>query len=599
MAEPRELLRMVTAGSVDDGKSTLIGRLLYDSLAVPDDTLESLRRSRMGQDGFDLAFISDGLKDEREQGITIDVAYRYFRTPRRSFIIADCPGHVEFTRNMVTGASTASLGLLLVDARKGILEQTRRHAWVLGLMGIPQVVAAINKMDLVAYDAEVFHRIREAFLELAVECGIPNAGAIPVSALIGDNVTLASTRMPWYDGPFLLEYLQTVDVRPKPSNGSPLRLPVQCVIRQGEFRGYAGTIASGRVETGMSVLVLPGGSEARIRSIHAPGGDCEMAEAPAAITLCLEDHVECGRGSLIADAASPPSLETRLECDLVWVGHDALEIGRPYFLKHCSQTVCAQVERVLWRMDFESLQRGPAAQMRLNDIGRVALEVHKPLAIEPYADNRTTGSLILIDPRTNETAAAGMVRRPESATDSERAASTSRRHGLVIWFTGLSAAGKSTLSDAVYQRLWAMGQRVEHLDGDAVRRELSSGLGFSNQDRVEHIRRMAFVAEMLSRHGVIVLVSAISPYREMRDEARRRIGSEFIEVYVNAPLEVCIARDTTGLYRRARALEIRGVSGLDDPYEPPSAPELECRTDLETVPESVQRIMDYLGRRLT
>jgi len=597
MAESRELLRLVTAGSVDDGKSTLMGRLLYDSMAVPEDTVESLRRLRTGQGGFDLAFITDGLKDEREQGITIDVAYRYFRTPRRSFVIADCPGHVEFTRNMVTGASSASLGLLLVDARKGILEQTRRHAWVLGLMGIRQVVAAVNKMDLVGYDAEVFHRVRDAFFELVKGCGIDRVDAIPVSALVGDNVTSTSERTPWYGGPCLLEYLQIADAQPKRPD-APLRIPVQCVIRQGEFRGYAGTIASGRVKPGMSVLVLPGGGSTRIRSIHAPDGDRGTAQAPEAVTVCLEDQIECGRGSLIVDPSSAPSLETRLECDLVWVGHDALEIGRPYFLKHCGQTVCAEVERILWRMDFDSLERLPADRFHLNDIGRVTVEVHKPLAVDPYAENRTTGSLILIDPRSNETAGAGMVRLPEPAPDNGGPSPTAGRRGLVIWFTGLSAAGKSTLSESVWHRLWAMGYRVEHLDGDTVRRELSSGLGFSREDRIEHIRRVAFVAERLSRHGVMVLVSAISPYREMREEVRRRIGAEFIEVYVNAPLDVCIARDTTGLYRRARTQEIRAVSGLDDPYEPPTAPELECRTDLETVPESVLKIMDYLGRRL-
>ena len=597
MDESRELLRLVTAGSVDDGKSTLIGRLLCDSLAVPEDTLEALRRGRSGEASFDFAFITDGLKDEREQGITIDVAYRYFRTLRRSFIIADCPGHVEFTRNMVTGASTASVAVLLVDARKGILEQTRRHASVLGLMGISQVVAAINKMDLAGYDAGVFGRVQGAFFELARECGIDRAEAIPVSALAGDNVTSASGKMPWYTGPFLLEYLETADIAPRRAD-APLRLPVQCVIRNGEFRGYAGTIASGRVETGMSVAVLPGGRETHICSIQVAGADTGEAAAPAAVTLCLDDDIECGRGSLIVQSTNPPALTTRLECDLVWVSHDALETGRPYFLKHCAQTVCAEVDRIRWRTDFDSLRRVPADQLRLNDIGRVALEVHKPLPVEDYSVNRTTGSVILIDPKTNETAGAGMVRTSESSTEQAAGAGTTGRRGLVVWFTGLSAAGKSTLSAAIHERLWAMGHRVEHLDGDAVRQELSKGLGFSRQDRVEHIRRMAFVAEMLSRHGVHVLVSAISPYQEMRDEARRLLGAEFVEVYVNAPLEVCMSRDTSGLYRRARAQEISGVSGLDDLYEPPVAPDLECRTDSETVHESVLKVMEYLERRL-
>jgi bifunctional enzyme CysN/CysC len=550
-----DLLRFTTAGGVGDGKSTLIGRLLHDAGA------------------------------EGEPGTTTDVAYRYFSTPRRKFIVADAPGHEQYTRNMVTGASTAELAVMVLDARKGVLPQTRRHAAIAWLLGIRRMVAVVNKMDLAGYRREVFDRIRGDFEPFAARLAGCAIDFIPVSALAGDNVVRRGPRLLWFEGPSLLEYLETVS----PGGNAPLdalRLPVQYVLRPpGDFRGYAGRLAAGSLRPGDQVLALPSGRTTRVRSLPAYDGDLERAGAPMSVAVCLEDDLDLSRGDLLVDPARPPVATRRLRATLVWMSETPLALGRPYLLQHTTQRVCAEVTRIASRLDLPAL----------DDIVTVELETHRPLFVDPYEQNRTTGSFILIDLVTNQTLAAGMIdgeppRRPPGSGGGPA--------GFTVWFTGLSSAGKTTLSRAVYDRLLARGCQVERLDGDDVRRHLCKDLGFSKRDRDENIRRIGFVAELLTRNGVIALVAAISPYRAVRDEVRARIG-DFVEVFVNAPLETCEQRDCKGLYRKARAGQLPGFTGIDDPYEPPPTPEIECRTDRETLDESVEKVLGWLEMRLS
>jgi len=584
-----ELLRFTTAGSIDGGKSTLIGRLLHDSGAVPEDQLESARKASRG--GLDLAFLTDGLGAEREQGLTIDVAYRYFSTPRRKFIIADAPGHEQYMRNMATGASTAELAVMVLDAREGVRPQTRRHAHIAWLFGIRRMVAAVNKMDLAGYRREVFDEIRREFGRVAEKLEGMEVHFIPVSALEGDNIVRRSERMPWFEGGSLLEYLETV-----PAGGfarmPALRLPVQCVIRASDgFQGYAGQIASGSVRPGEEVMVLPSGQATRVRSICAYDGGLERAFAPMPVTLCLQDPIDIGRGDMLADPARPPLAARQWRATLLWMSETPLALHHPYLLKHTSRLVCAGVTRLVSKLDIQTLEQREDAGLRLNETGTVEIETHRPLFCDLYGQNRATGSFILIDPVSNQTLAAGMI----AGVGEGRGGAG--QPGLTVWFTGLSAAGKTTLNHAVRERLWAMGHKVESLDADAVRQHLCRGLGFSKQDRDENIRRIGFAAELLTKKGVIALVSAISPYRAVRDEVRANIG-DFVEVYVNAPLEACEQRDVKGLYKKARAGQLSGFTGIDDPYEPPLNPELECRTDRETVAESVEKVLRCLEPRL-
>ncbi|MGD0579153.1 MAG: adenylyl-sulfate kinase [Bryobacteraceae bacterium] len=590
-----ELLRFTTAGSVDDGKSTLIGRLLHDTKTLYEDQLESVRR--VSRDGFELAFLTDGLRAEREQGITIDVAYRHFSTPRRRFIIADTPGHEQYTRNMATGASTAQLAVILIDARKGVLAQTRRHAAIAHLLGIRRIVLAVNKMDLTGFRQDVFEAINRTFRDFAERLGECQVDFIPVCALAGDNVVEPSANTPWYDGPSLLEYLETVPLRSEVADG-PFRFPVQSVLRHGsDFRSYAGQVARGQVRAGDAVMVLPSKQIVRVHSIPARDGDLERAFAPMSVSLVLDDHVDVSRGDMLADPTHPPEVGRRIQARVVWMADKPLSLQTPYLIKHTTQIVCAEVLRVLSRLDIETFGEQPAEQLRLNEIGRVELETHRPIYCDSYAQNRATGSFIVIDPVTNLTLGAGMIEEAEGGEQRTPAVSPSGHKGLTVWFTGLSSSGKSTLSQALYERLWAMGHRVELLDGDTVRRNLCKDLGFTKQDRDENIRRIGFVADLLTRNGVVVLVSAISPYRAIREEVRAMIG-EFVEIYVNAPLEVCEQRDVKGLYRKARNGQLPGFTGIDDPYEPPQNPEVECRTDRESLAESVDKILRYLDPRL-
>ena len=589
----QELLRFSTAGSVDDGKSTLIGRLLHDSGGVYEDQLQAARQ--VSRNGLELAFITDGLRAEREQGITIDVAYRYFATKKRKFIIADSPGHEKYTRNMATGASNSHVGLVLLDARKGVLPQTIRHAFIAWLLGIRKIAVVVNKMDLVGFQQDVFTSIQQQFEPLAMKLEGTSFYFLPAAALDGDNVVLRSNRMPWFDGPSVLEYLETVPIEQE-TDAQPFRMPVQYVIRSGDTRAYAGQLISGTLKTGDEVLVLPSGRRAFVERIPSFDHEVQEAFAPMSVSVCLNDHIDLGRGDMLADPAAPPQSTRAFRAKVVWMSETALSLESPYLIKHASQTVCANIVNVISKFDISKLTEELTEELQLNDIGTVAIETHRPIFCDPYSENRRSGSFILIDPITNLTVAAGMI---ESVAEPKSTKPRVTGHqGLAVWLTGLSSAGKSTLSRALYERLWARGYRVETIDGDEVRRYLSRDLGFSKEDRDENIRRIGFLAELLSRNGVIALVSAISPYRAVREEVRGRI-TNFLEVYVNAPLPICEGRDVKGLYRKARAGEIASFTGIDDPYEPPLSPEVECRTDLETVAESAEKIINAIDDRFS
>jgi len=581
----RDLLRLLTAGSVDDGKSTLIGRLLHDSNALYQDQLASVRSASPAA-GIDFSLFTDGLRAEREQGITIDVAYRYFSTPRRKFILADAPGHEQYTRNMATGASTADLAVLLADARKGLLPQTHRHAAIAWLLGIRSFAVAVNKMDLVGFDEKAFRAIEEDFRRFAEKLGPLELFFVPTCSLEGDNVVSLSDKTPWFHGPPLLEHLETVPIAPNLHRQS-LRFPVQNVLRAAaEARRYAGQVASGVVSVGAQVIVLPSRQNARVASIRVGSQELESAAPPLSVTVALDSDIDISRGDMITDPDSPPSVDRRFRATLLWMSEHPLEVGRPYLIKHTTRQVCGSIVRLNAVLDPTTLNRRPAETLALNEFGECEIECHQPLYFDPYAENRRTGSFIVIDPISNATLAAGMI----GAAMENGSATPQIGAGLTVWFTGLSSAGKSTISKAVYEKLWARGYKVEWLDGDAVRQNLSKGLGFSKEDRDENVRRIGFVAELLTRNGVIALVSLISPYRRVREEVRRRIGN-FIEVYVRAPLDVCEQRDVKGLYRRARSGELHGMTGVDDPYEPPLVPEVECRTDLETAAESTAKVV--------
>jgi len=588
---------------VDDGKSTLIGRLLHDSGAVYEDELASLVKISSAKGSpFDPSLITDGLKAEREQGITIDVAYRYFSTPRRRFIIADVPGHEQYTRNMVTGASTAGAAVVLIDARKGVLPQTRRHTYIAWLLGIRTIVVAMNKMDLVGFDQERFERIRESFTRFAASLHLERLHFIPMSALNGDNVISRSQHTPWYQGLSLLETLESVHV-PEDQVQRHFRFPVQTVIRANrDFRGYAGRIASGRIRQDEGVLILPSQTPATVASIANYKREMRDAFAPMSVVVSLKEHIDLGRGDMLCDIKNPPQLTKRFHAQLIWMSTSRLRVNEPYLIKHTTQTACMTVVRLRHKIDIHSLDRLSAETLELNEIGEAEIETHKPIFCDAYCDNRSTGNFIVIDPVHNTTLAAGIITQPkiEQRTDTELRTSFSgfsgEDSGLTVWLTGLSGAGKTTINEAVYTELLARGIRAEMLDGDIVRKHLSRELGFSRVERDENIRRIGFVAQLLARNGVVALVSAISPYRGVREEIRAGVGN-FLEVFVNAPLDVCERRDPKGLYKKVRAGEISGFTGVDDPYEPPLSPEVECRTDLENIKESVDKVLSaILGR---
>jgi bifunctional enzyme CysN/CysC len=591
---PQSLLRILIAGSVDDGKSTLVGRLLHDAKAVYEDQLESLRQP--SSNGLELAFLTDGLRAEREQGITIDVAYRYFSTARRKFILADAPGHDQYTRNMATGASHSELAIILADARKGVLLQTRRHAYICSLLGIPQIVLAVNKMDLVGFNEAVFLKIRDEFQDFARALGFDVITAIPVSARNGDNVVESSGNMRWFRGCSLLEFLETVEVSPPAQ--APFRLPIQVVLRApGDFRGYGGEIASGHLKVGDPVMALPAQVGAHVASLMRPDSAEPQAYAPLSVTLTLDRPIDVSRGDMLVDPRKPPTSSRVFRATVVWMSQTPLVAQRPYLVRHTTRQVCAIVSAVENVFDLDKLETTPSDKVDLNGIGTVTIETHQPLYCEPYRVNRSTGAFIFVDPSTNHTIGAGMISEILDSGPGNESRGVLTSGGLTVWFTGLSGAGKTTITQAVYEKLWAKGLKVEVLDGDIVRSQLSKDLGFSKEDRDENIRRIGFIAQLLNRNGVIVLVSAISPYRAVREEVRRSVPN-FLEVYVNAPLDVCEQRDPKGHYRRARTGELAHFTGVTDPYEAPLHPEVECRTDLESLSESAAMVLKAIEQRL-
>ena len=607
--EDKPLLRFITCGSVDDGKSTLIGRLLWESKRLFDDQLSALEADsrRHGTQGerIDYALLLDGLAAEREQGITIDVAYRYFDTEKRKFIVADCPGHEQYTRNMATGASTADLAVVLVDARKGLLAQTRRHSYNVSLLGIRHAVLAVNKMDLVGYDQAVFDGIAAGYRELAAQLGIAHVQAIPLSALEGDNLLQASANTPWYPGPALLPHLETVEPGGFDA-ASGLRLPVQWVNRPNQdFRGFAGTIAGGEVAPGDEVVVLPSARRTTVARVLGPDGDLPRAFAGQAVTLTLAEEVDVSRGDVIAAAGDPPAVADQFAAHLLWMSDAPLLPGRPYWLKIGARTVAASVSEIKHRIDVNTQEHLAAKRLELNEVGYCNLSLEEPVAFAPYVENRALGGFILIDRQNNDTVAAGTLdfalRRADNVhwqhLDVDRAARARIKGQVpkVLWFTGLSGAGKSTVANLVDKRLHALGYHTFVLDGDNVRHGLNRDLGFTDEDRVENIRRVAEVARLMADAGLIVLVSFISPFRAERRMARERFAEgEFIEVFVDVPLEVAEARDVKGLYRKARAGLIPNFTGIDSPYEAPERPEVHLEAAATPVEAQVAQVLQAL-----
>lgn len=622
-----DLLRFTTAGSVDDGKSTLIGRMLYDSKAIFQDQMDAIEEAskRRGDEGVDLALLTDGLRAEREQGITIDVAYRYFATPKRKFVIADTPGHIQYTRNMVTGASTAELAIILIDARKGVLTQSKRHGFIASLLQIPHILVAVNKMDLVDFNERIYQDIVDEFTDFASKLSLQNLIFLPISALLGDNVVEESSKMSWYDGPTLLHHLEHVSVGAS-RNLVDFRFPVQMVLRPNQdFRGFSGQISSGTISPGEEVVILPSGLESKVRAVVALEGELSQAAAGDSITLTLEDEIDISRGDMIVRKQNLPYVANQLECILCWMNEQPLNPQNPYIMQHTTRQVRAYVSELNYRIDVDTLHRDMEAQtLGLNEIGRVKITTTHPLYFDPYRMNRNTGSFILIDPNTNVTVAAGMIRRRARNLDeyitqqtelpSERQRSSNivweelgvtremreRKNGhraAVLWFTGLSGSGKSTVAKALEKRLYELGCQTMMLDGDNVRHGLNGDLGFSDEDRNENIRRVGEVANLFFENGNLTLCTFISPFRADRDLARSLVPQgRFFEVFVSCDLEVCKKRDPKGLYAKALSGEIPNFTGISSPYEEPSAPEIVVETDIHSVEDTVNHIIEELTR---
>ncbi len=608
----KDLLRFLTCGSVDDGKSTLIGRLLYDCSLILDDQLATLEREsrRFGTAGKDIDFslLMDGLEDERQQRITIDVAYRFFATPERAFVVADTPGHEQYTRNMATGASTCDLAVILVDARKGVLPQTKRHAFICSLLGIRQIVLAVNKMDLVGFEERCFEEIATRFSAFAVGLGDAATRAIPVAARFGDNVIERSARMPWYRGPTLLEHLHSVEVSSGDSQ-RPFRFPVQWVNRpDSEFRGYCGTIASGSIAPGEEVLIAGSGRRARVKEIVTFDGTLDRARAGDAVTFTLESEIDIARGDVLADPAEPPEFVDQFAAHVIWLNEQPLVPGRSYLLKIGTRTVPATVTTLKYRIDVDTLAHLADRTLRLNEVGFCNLSTAVAVAFDAYEANRDTGGFILIDRFTNETAGAGMIafglRRASNlhwqalTVGREQRAALKEQRAAVLWLTGLSGAGKSTIADLVEKRLLASGRHTMLLDGDNVRHGLNRDLGFTDADRVENIRRVGEVAKLMTEAGLIVICSFISPFHAERRMVRELTApTAFLEIFVDTPLDECIRRDPKGLYAKAKAGRLEHFTGLDSPYEVPQDPELRVTT-VDSPPERIAEcVLDELRRR--
>jgi len=611
--ERKSLLRFLMCGSVDDGKSTLIGRLLYETQALYADQLATLeddsRRAGTQNGELDFALLTDGLAAEREQGITIDVAYRRFSTEHRHFIVADAPGHEQYTRNMVTGASTADCAVILIDARLGVSRQTRRHSYLVALLGIEHIVVAVNKMDTVEYSSERFDEIQRSYADVMARIEFSGeATCIPVSALRGVNVLERSADTPWYEGPTLMEYLETVEVE-RSAIASPFRMPVRWVNRaSSDFRGFAGTIVSGTVAPGDEIVCAPSGASSRIDRIVGADGDLERAIAGQAVTITLADQIDCSRGDVIATPADPPTISDQLQATIVWMHEEPMLRGRNYLMRIGSATVGATVSPLKYKLNVDSLEHIAATHLELNEIGRCDLELSTPVAFDPYRSNRDTGAFILIDRITNETVGAGLIefalRRSQNirwqTVTVDRAARSSAlsQTPCVLWLTGLSGAGKSTIANLVEAELHRRGHHTYLLDGDNVRHGLNRDLGFTDADRVENIRRVAEVSRLMLDAGLIVIVSFISPFRSERQMARSLFDEgQFLEVFVDTPLSVAEERDTKGLYRKARSGELANFTGIDSPYQPPEDPEIRLDTTSQTVEESVAAVLDALGSR--
>ena len=615
----KDLLRFLTCGSVDDGKSTLIGRLLYDSKMIYEDQLAAVRHDSQKygttNTDFDPALLTDGLKAEREQGITIDVAYRYFSTSKRKFIIADTPGHEQYTRNMATGASNCDLAIILIDARHGVTVQTKRHSFIVSLLGIVHIIVAINKMDLMDWSEEVYDKIRRDYNDMGARLSFKDVHFIPISALKGDNVVDPSPNMPWYNGPTLLHHLENVNISTS-RNLIDMRFPVQYVIRPNlDFRGFAGTIASGVVRPGDKVMVLPSRKTTTVKAITTWDGNLDYAFAPMSVVLTLNDEVDASRGDIIVPVNNLPRIETEFDAMLVWMDEKPADEGREYFLKHCSSITPATLDKIRYEIDVNTGHKKDAnGHLQLNAIARIHLAMHRPLVYDIYVRNHATGSFILVDKLTNATVAAGMIiarmSAAETKEDKPKSENITRELSYVsqddrqallkqkpqtLWFTGLSGSGKSTIAKLLEKTLIDNGKLCFLLDGDNIRHGLNKDLGFSPEDRKENIRRIAEVAKLMNDAGLIVLTAFISPYREDRDMARQIIGDEnFREIYVSTPLAACEERDPKGLYKKARAGQIKGFTGIDAPYEPPENPALTIETDTLTPKDCVDAILDKL-----
>jgi len=606
----KTMLRFITCGSVDDGKSTLIGRLLYDSKMIFEDQLATLEADskRVGTqgEGIDFALLVDGLAAEREQGITIDVAYRFFATEKRKFIVADTPGHEQYTRNMITGASTADLAVILIDARKGILTQTRRHSYLAHLIGIRHIVLAVNKMDLVDYDRAVFDRIVTEYREFAAGIGITEFTPVPISGLAGDNITTRSDNTSWYDGPVLLEHLETVELNQTAEQLKPFRMPVQWVSRPNlDFRGFAGTIATGQVRVGDDVRVLPSGKTTTISRIVTMDGDLDVAVAGQAVTLCFADEIDCSRGQIIAAAQNPVEVSDQFEATIIWMEDEDMIPGRAYWLKIGPQTVSAFVAQPKYQININTMEHLASKTLDLNGIGVATLTTDREIPFEPYTQSRDLGGFILIDKMTNRTVGAGLLnfalRRAQNihwqATDISREhhAGMKNQKPLVLWMTGLSGSGKSTIANLVEKKLARMNRHTFLLDGDNVRHGLNKDLGFTEADRVENIRRVGEVAKLMADAGLIVITAFISPFRSERDMVRAMLpAGEFIEVFVDTPLEEAEKRDVKGLYAKARAGQLKNFTGIDSPYEAPDAPEIRIDTTRMTPDAAADLIISKL-----
>ena len=603
----KTLLRFITCGSVDDGKSTLIGRLLYDSKMIFEDQLAALEADskRVGTQGqeIDFALLVDGLAAEREQGITIDVAYRFFATEKRKFIVADTPGHEQYTRNMVTGASTADLAVILIDARKGVLTQTRRHSYLAHLIGIRHIVLAVNKMDLVGYSQQVFDDIVTDYRAFAESIGIESFVPMPISGFKGDNITGLSANTPWYTGKPLIEHLETVELDQTVEQDKPFRLPVQWVNRPNlDFRGFSGLIATGRVRPGDAIRVLPSGKTSTVGRIVTLEGDLDEAAAGQSVTLTFADEIDCSRGDVIAAADSPPQVADQFEATIVWMSDDEMLPGRPYWLKLGTQMVSASIQAPKYQVNVNTMEHLAAKTLDLNAIGVANLSTDKPIVFEPYADSRSLGGFILIDKITNATVAAGMIhfslRRAQNvhwqATDVTREfhANLKNQKPAVLWFTGLSGAGKSTIANLVEKKLARMNRHTFLLDGDNVRHGLNKDLGFTEADRVENIRRVGEVAKLMTDAGLIVITAFISPFRSERRMVREMMApGEFIEIHIDTPLAEAEARDVKGLYKKARSGQLKNFTGIDSPYEPPENAEIRIDTTAMSAEEAADIIV--------